>query len=182
VTAPAREDLAAAVEARYPGWRGWRTRGGYAARKAGTLPLRAHARGKTIAGLQRAIEAAIAHPSPAPIPPEQVSLEALRAASQPLSVRAISDATGLAYSTAQNALASLYGKKLVTRRRGERRYEYWLAPAKPPPRESGSQRSYAQGSRSCRLSISARRCASSSIPRALIRLRCAGWPRGGIAQ
>ena len=64
-------------------------------------------------------------------PAEQAALNVLQDASEPLTVRAVSDATGLHISTTVSALATLHGHGLASRRRDRRT---WLCTPYPAAR------------------------------------------------
>ena len=129
-------DTLAAIKTTYPGWRAWRTSSGdLAARKGGTAPPGPHARGDSLAELMRAIEDAIRVGAPPQLRPgEQAALDALEAASEPLGVRAISDATGLPMSSTAKVLAGLTARGLVTRQRCAGRT--WVYTRCPEPAHS----------------------------------------------
>jgi len=120
VITPSERTLAAVVGQAFPGWRAWRQPDGVlAARRGGSPPAGAHARGATPGELLDAIKAGRA-PAPDLRPPEATALAALSAAAGPRTARQVSDASGLAASTAAKALASLRARGLVARRRGQR--------------------------------------------------------------
>ena len=120
VTTPCERTLAAAVGQAFPGWRAWRQPDGVlAACRGGSPPAGAHARGATPGELLDAIKAGRA-PAPDLRPPEATALAALSAAAGPRTARQVSDASGLAASTAGKVLASLHARGLVARRRGPR--------------------------------------------------------------
>jgi len=123
-------ELATAIDAAYPGWRAWRTRDGdLAARKGGSPPTGAHARGGSLAELTRAIEAAItAGPPPVLRPSERAALDVLEAAPASLRVRTVVGTTGLHISTTATALGSLHSRGLTTRRRDGRSWLYGAQP------------------------------------------------------
>ena len=108
--APGGDAVLAAIEVNYPGWRAWRTGHGLRARKAGVAPAGPHARGDTAAELMRSIEHA--DRAMTLTAAEQAALGTLKAAGGPMRVRAVSDATGLAVSTASMALAGLHARWL----------------------------------------------------------------------
>ncbi len=133
---PDDSELAAAIAA-FTGWRAWRTRdGGLAARKGGSPPPGAHARGSSVTELTHAIEAAIkVGPAPSLRPAEQAVLDVLIAAPAPRRVRAVSDATGLHSNTTAKALAALHERGLAARRRDGHAWLYTCATAASPPGE-----------------------------------------------
>ncbi len=120
VSTPSERTLAAVVGQAFPGWRAWRQPDGVlAARRGGSPPAGAHARGATPGELLDAIKAGRA-PAPDLRAPEAAALAALSAAAGPRTARQVSDASGLAASTAGKALAGLRARGLVARRRGHR--------------------------------------------------------------
>jgi IclR helix-turn-helix domain len=123
------------IQVTHPGWRAWQTvEGEFAARKGGSTPIGVQARGRTVAELKLAISVAIlaaANREPTseqvlPVlrPHEQAVLNALEAATEPLTARAVADLSGVPTSTTANALATLFAKDLVTRRRVGRAWLY----------------------------------------------------------
>ncbi len=107
--------------------------GEFAARKGGTAPPGAQARGRTLAELMGEIAAAVqaGDDGSAPLPVlrlhEQAVFTALQAAIGPLSARAVSDASGVPISTTARALATLCTYGLVIRYREGRVWLYTYA-------------------------------------------------------
>ncbi len=140
VPVPDDSTVFAAIQASYPGWRVWRTDDGLAAREGGTPPPGPHARGDTAAELLRGIEYVIRTRASHPRGPairlrrsEQAALGTLKAAGAAMSARAVSDASGLALTTATTALGGLRARGVVTRRRNGGVWRYALAAAKVMP-------------------------------------------------
>jgi hypothetical protein len=132
----------AEIGAAFPTWRGWQTpTGELAARKGGSTPIGVQARGRTIAELKLAIAFAImaaanggALPAPdLPVlrPHEQAALDAVQAATGPLTARAISDVSGVPTGTIAKALAVLRARHLVTRGRDDGRTWLYTAAGQP---------------------------------------------------
>src|SRR6266540_5787867 len=139
VPVPDDSTVFAAIQASYPGWRVWRTDDGLAAREGGTPPPGPHARGDTAAELLRGIEYVIRTRASHPRGPairlrrSEQALGTLKAAGAAMSARAVSDASGLALTTATTALGGLRARGVVTRRRNGGVWRYSLAAAKVMP-------------------------------------------------
>ena len=131
VSTPDGIELATAIHIAFPGWRGWRTRDGdLAARKGGSPPGVAHARGRSLPELLCGIEMVITAGLPPVLrAPEQAALDVLTAAPAPMRIRAVSDAAGLHLSATTKALTTLYDRGPAARRRNGRTWLYTCAVA-----------------------------------------------------